>query len=57
LEASEWVYSEAIQTLGGDGYINNIRVEQLYRNARVTRIYEGTNDIQCLIILREMMRQ
>jgi butyryl-CoA dehydrogenase len=30
--------------------------EQLYRDARVTRIYEGTNDIQYLVILREMMR-
>lgn len=55
-EAAEWVCSEAIQTLGGYGYSNDFRVEQLYRDARVTRIYEGTNDIQHLTILREMLR-
>jgi butyryl-CoA dehydrogenase len=55
-EAAEWVCSEAIQTLGGYGYINDFPLEQLYRDARVTRIYEGTNDIQHLVILREMMR-
>jgi butyryl-CoA dehydrogenase len=55
-ETAEWVCSEAIQTLGGYGYINDFPVEQLYRDARVTRIYEGTNDIQNIVILREMMR-
>jgi len=53
-EMAEWVCSEAIQTLGGYGYIDDFPVEQLYRDARVTRIYEGTNDIQHLAILREM---
>jgi butyryl-CoA dehydrogenase len=56
-EMVEWVCSEAIQTLGGYGCINDFPLEQLYRDARVTRIYEGTNDIQHLTILREMMRQ
>lgn len=55
-EMSEWVCSEAIQTLGGYGYMHDHPLEQLYRDARVTRIYEGTNDIQHLAILREMMR-
>jgi len=55
-ETAEWVCSEAIQTLGGYGYLSDFPVEQLYRDARVTRIYEGTNDIQHLVILREMMR-
>lgn len=55
-ETAEWVSSEAIQTLGGYGYLSDFPVEQLYRDARVTRIYEGTNDIQHLVILREMMR-
>jgi butyryl-CoA dehydrogenase len=55
-ETAEWVCSEAIQTLGGYGYLNDFPVEQLYRDARVTRIYEGTNDIQHLVILREMMQ-
>jgi len=55
-DSAEWVCSEAIQTLGGYGYIHDFPVEQLYRDARVTRIYEGTNDIQRLAILREMTR-
>jgi alkylation response protein AidB-like acyl-CoA dehydrogenase len=55
-ETAEWVCSEAIQTLGGYGYLNDFPVEQLYRDARVTRIYEGTNDIQHLVILRELQR-
>ncbi|MBK9360117.1 MAG: acyl-CoA dehydrogenase family protein [Rubrivivax sp.] len=53
-EAAEWVCSEAIQTLGGYGYLTDFPVERLYRDARVCRIYEGTNDIQHLVILREM---
>jgi alkylation response protein AidB-like acyl-CoA dehydrogenase len=56
-EAAEWVCSEAIQTLGGYGYLNDFPVERLYRDARVTRIYEGTNDIQHLVILREMQKR
>ena len=55
-ETAEWVCSEAMQTLGGYGYLNDFPVEQLYRDARVTRIYEGTNDIQHLVILRELQR-
>ena len=55
-ETAEWVCSEAMQTLGGYGYLNDFPLEQLYRDARVTRIYEGTNDIQHLVILRELQR-
>jgi len=53
-EAAEWVCSEAIQVLGGYGYLADFPLERLYRDARVTRIYEGTNDIQHLVILREL---
>ena len=53
-EAAEWVCSEAIQVLGGYGYLQDYPVERLYRDARVCRIYEGTNDIQQLVILREL---
>ncbi len=56
-EAAEWVCSEAIQTMGGYGYLSDFPVERLYRDARVCRIYEGTNDIQHLIILREMQKR
>lgn len=56
-EAAEWVCSEAIQTLGGYGYLTDFPVERFYRDARVCRIYEGTNDIQHLVILREMQKR
>jgi butyryl-CoA dehydrogenase len=55
-EAAEWVCSEAIQTFGGYGYLTDFSVERLYRDARVCRIYEGTNDIQHLVILREIQK-
>jgi alkylation response protein AidB-like acyl-CoA dehydrogenase len=51
---AESVCSDAIQVLGGYGYLSDYPVERLYRDARVTRIYEGTNDIQHLVILREL---
>lgn len=47
----------AIQMLGGAGYIKESGVEQLARDARITRIYEGTSEIQKLIIAREIFRQ
>jgi butyryl-CoA dehydrogenase len=56
-EAAEWVCSEAIQTFGGYGYLTDFAVERLYRDARVCRIYEGTNDIQHLVILREIQKR
>jgi alkylation response protein AidB-like acyl-CoA dehydrogenase len=56
-EIAEFVCSEAIQTLGGYGYLSDFPVERMYRDARVTRIYEGTNDIQHLVILRELQRR
>lgn len=51
-ETAEEVASDAIQTLGGYGYLADFPVERHYRDARVTKIYEGTNDIQCLVIAR-----
>ena len=53
-DAVEKVCSDAIQTLGGYGYLKDFPVERYYRDARVARIYEGTNDIQCLVIAREL---
>ncbi len=53
-ETAEWVCSEAIQVFGGYGYLEDFPVERLYRDARVCRIYEGTNDIQNIVILREL---
>ena len=51
-EAAEKVCSAAIQTLGGYGYVNDFPVERIYRDVRVCQIYEGTSDVQKIIIQR-----
>jgi alkylation response protein AidB-like acyl-CoA dehydrogenase len=53
-EMAERVCSDAIQTLGGAGYIQDFGVERLYRAVRGAKIYEGTNDIQRLVISRSL---
>ncbi|MBI4967448.1 MAG: acyl-CoA dehydrogenase family protein [Rhodospirillales bacterium] len=55
-DMAEQVCSDAIQTLGGYGYLADFPVERMYRDVRVSRIYEGTNDIQHLVIARELAR-
>lgn len=54
-EAVEKVCSDAIQTLGGYGYLRDFPVERYYRDSRVCQIYEGTSDIQKMIISRSLM--
>ena len=53
-EAAEKICSAAIQTLGGYGYVSDFPVERIYRDVRVCQIYEGTSDIQKLIIQRSL---
>ena len=53
-ETAERICSAAIQTLGGYGYLNDFPVERIYRDVRVCSIYEGTSDIQRLVISREI---
>lgn len=53
-EAAEKIISDAIQTFGGYGYMQDFAVERIYRDARVCQIYEGTSDIQKLIITRAL---
>lgn len=53
-EMAERVASDAIQIHGGYGYLNDYRVEQIARDVRVCQIYEGTSDIQRLIIARRI---
>jgi len=48
--------ADAIQIFGGSGYIRGFEVERLYRDAKITQIYEGTNQIQRVIIARELAR-
>jgi len=55
-EMSERVCDRAIQIHGGYGYIDEFPVERLYRDARVQQIYEGTSEIQRLVIARETFR-
>jgi len=53
-EAAEWVCSKAIQVHGGYGYVEDYPVERHYRDARITQIYEGTSEIQRLLIARDL---
>lgn len=53
-EMAEDVCSKAIQIHGGYGYLEDYSVERLYRDARITQIYEGTSEIQRLLIAREL---
>jgi alkylation response protein AidB-like acyl-CoA dehydrogenase len=55
-EASIRVTSAAVQVHGGSGYIRGVLAERLYRDARITTIYEGTSEIQRLIISRGLTR-
>ncbi|MBM3597825.1 MAG: acyl-CoA dehydrogenase [Alphaproteobacteria bacterium] len=53
-EMAEEVCSAAIQTHGGYGYLNDFPVERIYRDVRVCQIYEGTSDVQRLVIARHL---
>ncbi len=53
-EMAEQVCSVAIQTLGGYGYVSDFPVERIYRDVRVCQIYEGTSDVQKIIIQRSL---
>lgn len=53
-EMAERVCSAAIQTLGGYGYVNDFPVERIYRDVRVCQIYEGTSDVQKILIQRAL---
>lgn len=56
-ECATWVCNQAIQIHGGYGFICDYEVERMYRDARITEIYEGTNEIQRLIIARLLLNQ
>ena len=45
---------EAVQVLGGYGYVNEYPVERMMRDAKITQIYEGTQEIQRLVVARTM---
>ncbi|PHZ85808.1 acyl-CoA dehydrogenase family protein [Paremcibacter congregatus] len=56
-ETAEEVCSAALQTLGGYGYLKDFPIERIYRDVRVCQIYEGTSDIQRMIINRSMIEK
>ncbi|NNA26512.1 acyl-CoA dehydrogenase [Pseudomonas lundensis] len=53
-EMAERVCSKALQTLGGYGYLSDFPLERIYRDVRVCQIYEGTSDIQRMVISRNL---
>ncbi len=53
-DTAMWVTTEAVQVLGGYGYVSDYPVERMMRDAKITQIYEGTNEIQRLVISRFM---
>jgi alkylation response protein AidB-like acyl-CoA dehydrogenase len=55
-EISSQVTHKAIQILGGYGYMREYHVERMYRDARVTELFEGTSEIQRLVIARQLLK-
>ena len=50
------VTTDAVQILGGYGYIKEYPVERMMRDAKITQIYEGTNQIQRVVIARQILK-
>jgi len=56
-ETAMWVTTQAVQIFGGYGYVKEYPVERLFRDAKVTELYEGTSEIQRIVIARELYAQ
>ena len=56
-ETAMWVTTEAIQVHGGYGYVKEYHVERLFRDAKITQIYEGTSEIQRVVIGRAIIKE
>ena len=54
-EAANRAATQAVQIHGGAGYLKDFPVERFYRDAKVTEIYEGTSEIQRLVIARNLL--
>ena len=55
-EIAQWITNEAVQIHGGYGFVKEYHVERLMRDAKITQIYEGTSEIQKIVISRELLR-
>ena len=56
-EAAEWVCSEAIQVHGGYGYMSEYHVERYWRDARICEIYEGTTEVQKMVVAAQVLKE
>ena len=56
-QTAAWVTDEAVQIFGGYGYVKDNPIERFWRDAKITQIYEGTSNIQHLIIARELDKE
>ena len=56
-EAAMWVTTEAVQVHGGYGYVKEYHVERLMRDAKITQIYEGTSEVQRIVISRSVLAE
>ena len=55
-DAAMAITTDAVQILGGYGYVKEYPVERYMRDAKITQIYEGTNQIQRVVIARELLK-
>ena len=56
-DAAMKITTDAVQVLGGYGYTRDYPVERMFRDAKLTQIFEGTNQIQRLVIAREVLKE
>jgi alkylation response protein AidB-like acyl-CoA dehydrogenase len=56
-EALAWSVDEGVQVFGGNGYSREFPLERMYRDARITRIYEGTNEINRMLVPTRLLKQ
>ncbi len=55
-ETAMWVTTQAVQIFGGYGYVKEYHVERMMRDAKLTEIYEGTSEIQRIVVSRDLLR-
>ena len=56
-ETAMWVTTQAIQVFGGNGYVTEYPVERHFRDAKITEIYEGTSEVQRIVIARAVLQE